>query len=320
MFRIDRIPLFQKLEESQNILIAGAGGGFDIFTGIPLYFNLKEQGKNVTIANFSFTSMNDTTSEQVYPFCYKIKGSDLDNSVRNYFPEKYLQQWFTQQGENVDVYAFERTGVIPLRDAYRHLIKEHNIDTIILVDGGTDSLMFGDEEGLGTPHEDVTSMAAVYRTGIEKQYLVSVGFGIDHYHGVSHFRFLENVAEIAKAEGYLGIFQITKEMDEAKKYESAINFVNEKMKGMESIVSNSIISALNGIYGNVHFSKRTEGSELWINPLMTIYWSFDLRRLVQKIKYYDAIKDSHSIGEFSHKLTEYRNTLSEFRNNKAIPI
>ena len=35
------------------------------------------------------------------------------------------------------------------------LVDELGIDTIILADGGTDSLMCGDEEELGTPTEDM---------------------------------------------------------------------------------------------------------------------------------------------------------------------
>jgi len=44
-YSIAKIPLFQELEDSQNILLAGCGGGFDIYTGIPLYFALKKLGK-----------------------------------------------------------------------------------------------------------------------------------------------------------------------------------------------------------------------------------------------------------------------------------
>jgi len=256
-YSINQIPIFEELKESKTVLLAGAGGGFDIFSGIPLYFNLKRQGKKVILANFSFTWLSETTAEKVFPFCYKINGGDSDLSGRNYFPEKYLKLWLLLQGENVDIYGFEKTGVNPLRDAYKYLIKKHEIDTVVLVDGGTDSLMFGDEDGLGTPQEDVCSMAAVYRSGIKKQYLVSVGFGIDHFHGVSHFRFLENVAEIARDGGYLGMFQITKEMVEAEKYIEAIQFANEKMRGKESIVSNSIVSALEGEYGDHHRLSRT---------------------------------------------------------------
>lgn len=319
-YSINRIPIFQELETSETILIAGAGGGFDIFCGIPLYFNLIEQGKKVIIANFSFTWLNETTAEKVTPFCYRIRIGDSDLSGRNYFPEKYLKMWLGLQGKQVEIYGFERTGVNPLRDAYKYLIKKHQIDTIVLVDGGTDSLMFGDEEGLGTPQEDVCSMAAVYRSGIKKQFLLSVGFGIDHFHGVSHYRFLENVAQMMKEGGYLGTFQLTKEMEEAQKYIDAINFVNQKMKGMESIVSNSVVSALEGNYGDHHTVNRTKGSELWINPLMTIYWCFDLRKVVQKITYYDLIKEVNTMGEFNGILSKYRNDLEVFRNKKQIPI
>lgn len=319
-YSINQIPLFEELKESKTILLAGAGGGFDIFSGIPLYFNLKRQGKKVILANFSFTWLAETTAEKIFPYCYKIRSSDRDLSGRNYFPEKYLKLWLGLQGETVDVYGFERTGVNPLKDAYKYLIKKHEIDTVLLVDGGTDSLMFGDEDGLGTPQEDICSMAAVYRSGIKKQYLLNVGFGIDHFHGVSHFRFLENVAEIMKEGGYLGIFQITKEMVEAERYMEAIKFANEKMRGMKSIVSNSIVSALEGEYGNHHRTIRTKGSELWINPLMTIYWCFDLRKVVRKIKYYDRIKDVNTIGAFNRELSKYRNELKALRGKKRIPL
>lgn len=35
------LPLLKALEGKKSILIAGAGGGFDVFSGIPLYFALK---------------------------------------------------------------------------------------------------------------------------------------------------------------------------------------------------------------------------------------------------------------------------------------
>jgi len=319
-YNLDKIPIFKELHESKNILISGAGGGFDIYSGIPLYFSLKAQGKNVLLGNLSFTNLQRSTSELVFPHCYKIQLNDRDLSGYNYFPEKHLKTWLSIQSENTDVYGFERVGVNPLKEAYQFLIKKHQIDTVILIDGGTDSLMFGDEDGLGTPEEDICSMAAVHRTGIKKQYLVSVGFGIDHFHGVSHYRFLENVAEIIKSEGYLGLFQLTKDMPEAKKYKDAIEFANKRMKGMESIVSNSIISAIEGEYGNYHKTNRTLGSELWINPLMTIYWCFNLRDVIKKIKYYDLIKDVNTLSDFRGRLARFKNSLPQQRLKKQLPI
>ena len=38
-------------------------------------------------------------------------------------------------------------------EVYEALVKELQVDAIILADGGTDSLMQGDEDGLGTPME-----------------------------------------------------------------------------------------------------------------------------------------------------------------------
>lgn len=317
---LHQIALFEQLADSQRILLAGAGGGFDIFSGIPLYFNLVAQGKEVVLANFSFTWLEETTAKEVFPFCYEIKGSDQDLSQRNYFPEKYLKLFLALQGQIPHIYAFNRTGVNPLKAAYRHLIDLHQIDTVILVDGGTDSLMFGDEEGLGTPQEDICSMAAVYRTGIKKQFLVSLGFGIDHFHGVSHFHFLENVASLAQDGGYLGLFQMTKEMPEAQQYLEAIRFANTKMPGMESIVSNSIASALEGHYGDQHATLRTRGSELWINPLMTIFWCFDLRKVIQKNYYFDLIRNTNTIGELNGQLAQYRSQLKAYRPKRQLPI
>lgn len=319
-YRINQLPLFEELSSSENILLAGAGGGFDIYAGIPLYINLINQGKKVILGNYAFTWLENTTSERVFPGCYKVKGNDRDLSGRNYFPEKYLKMWFDSQDEQVELYGFERTGVQPLREVYNFLIDKYEIDTVILIDGGTDSLMFGDEESLGTPQEDICSMAAVFQSKVKKQILVNIGFGVDHYHGVSHYRFLENVAEMSKKGGYLGMFQIMGDMLESKKYVEAVNYVNEKMIGMNSIVSNSIVSALENKYGNHHRTRRTQGSELWINPLMAVYWSFDLRKVVEQVKYYDYVKDTMMMEEVRGRIAQYRSELTEYRRYKQIPI
>jgi hypothetical protein len=32
-----RVPFFERLAPARNVLIAGAGGGFDVFAGLPIY-------------------------------------------------------------------------------------------------------------------------------------------------------------------------------------------------------------------------------------------------------------------------------------------
>ena len=106
-----------------------------------------------------------------------------------YFPEKHLAQWFRDQGKEVPVYCFHRVGPKPVTAAYDVLVRELQTDTVVLVDGGTDSLLRGDENALGTPIEDMTSIAAVDALDaalVPRKMLVCLGFGIDAFHGVCH--------------------------------------------------------------------------------------------------------------------------------------
>ena len=58
----------------------------------------------------------------------------------------------------------------------------------VTIDGGSDSLMRGDESGLGDPIEDcvsVTASAALGAAdGIRTKLLISIGFGMDRFNNV----------------------------------------------------------------------------------------------------------------------------------------
>jgi site-specific recombinase XerD len=53
--RVDRFRLPEALECSQTVLIAGAGGGFDVYAGLPIYHRLRSIGKQAYLANLPFT-------------------------------------------------------------------------------------------------------------------------------------------------------------------------------------------------------------------------------------------------------------------------
>jgi hypothetical protein len=74
-----------------------------------------------------------------------------------------------------------------------------------LVDGGTDSVIFGDEPGLGTVTEDAGSIIANCSAGGDRTLLASIGFGIDHFHGISPHLLLENVSESESRHQAVGI-------------------------------------------------------------------------------------------------------------------
>ncbi len=42
------LPIVDRISGCQNLLIAGAGGGYDLFCGLPIYFALRNRGQEVT--------------------------------------------------------------------------------------------------------------------------------------------------------------------------------------------------------------------------------------------------------------------------------
>jgi hypothetical protein len=313
-----RLPFFKELRDARNVLIAGAGGGFDVFSGLPLYFNLVAAGKQVFLGNLTFSSLpRETLAKGITPDLVEIN-ADSDGSA-TYFPEQRLCEWFAQRGKQVSVFVFQRVGPKPILEAYRALIDLHQIDTVILVDGGTDSLMRGDEHGLGTPHEDMTSICAVSQLNVPRKMLVCLGFGIDAFHGVSHAHVLEAVADLIRAGGYLGAFSLMPEMPEVQKFVEATEYVQGKTRGRESIVCSSILSAIEGRFGDFHRHARTQGSELFINPLMAFYWCFRLEQVAKRILYLEGMRDITSFTSLDIYLQNFHNSVPK-RLHRDLPI
>jgi hypothetical protein len=270
-----KLSFFSELDGVKNILIAGAGGGFDIYSGLPLYFYLRNAGKTVHLANLSFTELGFCDGERPVPSLMRVPPHTSGSA--NYFPELYLSQWLTSRFGETPVYAIERGGVKPVVAAYEWLVETLHPDTLILIDGGTDSLMRGDEVGPGTPQEDMASLFAANTVkGVDRKLLVSIGFGIDTFHGVCHAHFLENVSALIADNAYLGTWSLMREMEECRLYREACEYAAARMPRQPSIVNASIMSAVDGYFGNHHATKRTEGSELFINPLMSLFWTFQL--------------------------------------------
>ena len=180
----------------------GAGGGFDVYAGLPLYFALRAAGREVFLANLTFTYLGETDARYLAP--HLAVGDAGDDGRRPLLPRAPAGRMAARGRVSAAVYAFEKVGVRPLRAAYRHLVGELDIDAVVLVDGGTDILMRGDEAGLGTPEEDMTSLAAVAGLDVPSKLVVCLGFGIDAYHGVCHAHVLENIAALERDGGYLG--------------------------------------------------------------------------------------------------------------------
>ncbi|WP_342377603.1 hypothetical protein NVS55_39885 [Myxococcus stipitatus] len=183
-------PLMERLAPARHVLIAGGGGGFDVFSGLPLYFRLHELGKTVTLANLSFTQLSQVQGTWPVPGVLQVEAST--EGPEHYFPEGWLSRWFARRGE-------------------------------------------------------------------------------------------------------------------------------QRMPRAPSIVSLSVVSALEGDYGDIHRTERTRGSTLWINPLMSMYWAFDLMAVARRCLYLEALKDTTTQAQM-HLIIEAFRAARPVRPWKDIPV
>jgi hypothetical protein len=312
-----KIPCLERFEKAENVLIAGAGGGFDVFCGLPLYFSLKKAGKTVHLANLSSGALNFCDAENPVPALWRITPK---TGATKYFPEMHLSRWLSDRYGETPIYSIQTSGARPVSAAYGWLTRTLQPDCLILVDGGTDSLMFGDEAGLATPEGDAVSLFAAERLeGIEQKLLICLGFGVDTHHGVCHAHFLENVARLSRGDSFLGAWSVVHESEEFQLYREAFHFVLARLPHQPSIVNTSVIAAVSGNFGDWHSTERTEGSTLFINPLMALFWAFDLHAVARLNLYLDRISNTDTIEEVALAIETFRESLSRTRPWKSIP-
>jgi hypothetical protein len=308
---LGRLPLLERLAPCQRIGLVGAGGGFDILAGVPLFEYLKGLGKTVFLANLSFSNFKQDVRESRSGVVEVRPDTPL---MGTYGPERYLSTWYAKRGEDVPVYCFKPMGAVGIRQVYDELVRRFQWDALVLVDGGTDSLMRGDEPGLGTPAEDMCSMAAAYALGQEMEnaplrLLVNLGFGVDRFHGVCHAFVLEAVADLTANGAFLGAFSLLPDMPEFQALVQSLEYVHACMPGQESIVASSVVAAGQGRFGDYHPTARTGDSKLFINPLMAMYWGFELDGVARRCLYLDYLKETYNRWDVDRAIHNYLYTV-----------
>lgn len=318
MFSLAVPPLFAALAPARSILIAGAGGGFDVYAGLPLALALRYRGADVHLASLSFSQL-ELADRDAWVAEHVVAVRPDTASPDWYFPERTLARWLAAHELPSTVYAFPPLGVQTLRAAYRYLIEHLNIDAVVLVDGGTDILLRGDESDLGTPVEDITSLAAVTALDVPVKLVSSLGFGIDAYDGVNHVQVLENLAALDRDGGYLGALSIPGSSREAALYRDAVRDAQAATPDRPSIVQGQIAAATTGAFGDVRFTGRTSGTALFVNPLMAIYFTVDLDKLAARCLYLDRIENTIGRRQVIGRIQTFRDELATARIPRAFP-
>jgi hypothetical protein len=276
-------PILQALKPAKNVLIAGAGGGYDCYLGLPLYHSLKEAGKEVYFASYSFTdftkatSIKNHTDIEVAIDKYLIGiSSKHSGGIPFYFSELpfafYLQQRLSYPHP---VWLFAKTGVIPLRYSYQHLIDKYKIDAIVLVDGGVDSLMMGNEEGGGTFLEDTVSLAAIYPLSVPLKILACVGFGTESEEQLCHFHALQNMSNLVGQDysAFLGCCSLLPQQLECRMLSEAYSSAIDDWMQPHSHIVPKILGAIHGYFGQ-NYSTHKGKEPLCHSLLMSLYWFF----------------------------------------------
>jgi hypothetical protein len=302
------LPILDHLSHCKNLLIAGMGGGFDIFCGLPIYFELQDRGINIHLASLTHSSLKHLKgARRLLPTLVGI--SATTDTHTPYFPELHLMRWFKSQLEqDLNIWCFEKMGVRPLIKHYETLVDYLSLDGILLLDGGVDSLIRGDELEIGSPAEDVSSIAAVSRLdGIQTRLTACLGLGAELEITYSHV--FENIAFLSANGGFLGSCALTKEMPSYQFYEEAALFTQAQPRQDTSVINSSIISAVRGHYDNYHLTEKTQGNKLWISPLMSLYWFFDLLAVAHQNMFLAQLMETQSFEDILRTISDARSII-----------
>jgi len=87
-----------------------------------------------------------------------------------------------------------------------------------------------------------------------------------------------------------------------------------------SIVSSSVLDAIFGEFGDFHRTERTAGSELFINPLMNLYWAFNLEGIAQRNLYLGDIRQTQTYAQLRLAIELFRSRHGDIKPYKSIPL
>lgn len=314
------VPL--ELPPKSRVLIAGAGGGFDVICGLPIAIALEAAGHHVDFANYSFTDLRNVVNGHWHNERLLEITSESYLKVGDYFPERLLALWYKEKRKSDrSIYCFAHGGVQPTLASYSYLVEQLNIDTVICVDGGIDGLFRGDECDLGTPSMDSISIVSAALCNVDRKFYCITAFGIEGAEGnVSHGLALRRMAELVKEGAFFGVGSIIKETPVGQDFLSAVNYIyNYLPSHRRSVIVSSIVAAMQGTFGRTVVHPKTENSPPWLSPLTQLLWYFDAVKVAQLKLFYQDILESVEVAEVAEAIEKVRSQygVKEF---EKIPI
>jgi hypothetical protein len=306
--------LHDHLGTARRVLLAGCGGGYDVLGAVPLAIQLRAAGIAVEYGSLSFSYLNAlaATQDTEHPNLYAVTAAAA--TERAYCPEAWLARFLDEElGGAHTIWSFDKTGVRPLARAYAALVDRLAIDAIVLIDGGIDAILRGDEVSLGTPSEDLASLAAATALPALPIAIACVGLSAELRDGIAHAQVFERMAELARLDAYLGAAALVPRTAACDAYMRAVEYVfTGQMHQKRSHVHSVITRAVTGEFG-------APAPHVWLSPLTSMYWFFDARVVARTHLFLDELRSTDSIWEVAARIEGIRKELA-IRSRAAIPL
>ncbi len=278
----------------KTVLLCGCGGGFDFVHSLTLYPELVRLGKTVVIGSYSFGDPTKITgAAEIFTEAGVIAKRVTAVSVpdHHYGPEvhvcSFLDLRYPSEAPHFVYAYYARDFTVPLLTRlYQQFIDRHSIDAIVLVDGGSDSILVGDEEGLGDPIEDAVSVTTVaLLKGLKARVLISIGLGTDRYNHVSDAASLRAIAELTRMGGFLGAVSLEPNGAGSCLYRNCLEHIYQRQV-FRSVLAGTIASAIEGRFGRdevpLVLQQRIRSGQLFLWPLMAVLWGFDVEAVARR--------------------------------------
>jgi hypothetical protein len=203
--------------------------------------------------------------------------------------------------------------VIPLAHAYRSLVARLGIEAIVLIDGGIDALLRGDERSIGTPSEDLTSLAAVAQLDVPTKILACVGLGAELRDGICHADAFERIASLTARGAYLGAGSLLPGTGAGQLYLDAVEHVFAHQADLKRSHVHAVVSAAcRGEFGQ-------RGPHVWLSPLLNMVWFFDADVVASDHLFLPSLNDTMTIWEVVARIEGIRSSL-QIRRGSEIPL
>lgn len=279
------------------VILAGCGGGCDIYGAMPLYYQFKDSAPEIIIVNLSFAHpgilREQICAEEVVDGCFKInQGSQFDD--RDYLPECLLANKL-----NHTVYAICNYDTVQsILNSYLAITRDLNEYDFYLVDGGCDVLLSGNETALATYVEDMMHLKAVLQLQrAQNIYVCAIGLNVDCGHGVLEHELIKRLEDLQDNGTLISSELLKLSDDKTKFYYDIVLDCNPSLSCVQSFVCAALEGQTGFIVPEAVKSRISQNNSVNVSDLTRTLIICNGRKLAENINYLDRITNQMSSEE-----------------------